>query len=394
MKKIVLGLSVFISSFAFAQEQGLEKIIVEKYYVSNTADSIASDLESADASYAMGALPVGSVTYRIYADLLPGYKIVQLFGDAKRGDPQAPGQPLIFTTSTSFYNNPAGGTTPLPTIKKNLIVGAPLLALDSYITLGAAAATFYGIHKDEDDAVASWFTASTPNGVLQNSAPVMGKPLTQKDGFITGTGIATPSFIGFEQAIMDVISDGSVIGDSVGLADGSMYATTSAMGPDPVTNKILIAQLTTNGKFTFKLNVLITKGGPDDKGQYYVATNPGAFDPIGDHAADIVLPSLTYPDVITDINTPSLKEYNEVAFSVYPNPANDHITLEIAPTQVNSKGSYTIYGIIGNVIAHKDLNGITGSYKETVDLSSYAKGLYTIQMNMNGKVSAKKIIKN
>ena len=61
MKKILIMLMlVAIGSFSFAQ--GLDNIIVEKYYVSNAND----------ASGSAGALPVGSVTYRFFADLATG----------------------------------------------------------------------------------------------------------------------------------------------------------------------------------------------------------------------------------------------------------------------------------------------------------------------------------
>lgn len=390
MKKTVLGISLIMSSFAFAQKvapNGLEKIIVEKYYISNAADAAKSDEESTDASYATGALPVGSVTYRIYADLLPGYKLNSVYADGTRE------QTLIIKTSTTFYNNPAGSYTPIPSVKKAQLVSAPLLALDSYLTLGGAAAGHFGVPKEEDDAAASFFTSSTPGGVLlNNAADVMGKPLTEKDGFIAGTGFPTPSFLGVDAAMTDVLGDGSVIGDSVGVADGVYYSTSGARGLDTISNKVLIAQVTTNGKLEFHLNVTIQNGN-DPNQQYFVARNP---QPAGNNpTADVVIPSLNYPDsTVTDIATPTIKTYNDVLFSVYPNPVKDNVTVEITASEPNSKGSYTIYGVIGNVIAHKELNAINGNYKEVVDMSSFSQGLYTIQMNINGVISAKKIIKN
>jgi hypothetical protein len=54
IKQLLFAGGILAAGSAFSQ-QGLEKIIVEKYYVSNAEDSIGS----------MGALPVGSVTYRV-----------------------------------------------------------------------------------------------------------------------------------------------------------------------------------------------------------------------------------------------------------------------------------------------------------------------------------------
>lgn len=69
MKKISILLLVLTSNWLITSLQaqnGLKNIIVERYYVSDVADTALNS----DG----GTLPVGSVTYRIYADMLPGYK--------------------------------------------------------------------------------------------------------------------------------------------------------------------------------------------------------------------------------------------------------------------------------------------------------------------------------
>lgn len=95
MKKIILGTALlFLAAFANAQN-GLENITVEKYYVSNSVDATGS----------IGALPVGSVTWRVYADLLPGYNLQAAYGVANHT--------LLITSSTTFFNNEDyGSTTP------------------------------------------------------------------------------------------------------------------------------------------------------------------------------------------------------------------------------------------------------------------------------------------
>ena len=101
MKKIfslIFVLSALFVSKSNAQNE-LENVIIEKYYVSNAADSAAS------ATAAGGNLPVGSVTYRIYADMLPGYKFQALYGVAAH--------PLTISSSTTFFNEENfGGTSP------------------------------------------------------------------------------------------------------------------------------------------------------------------------------------------------------------------------------------------------------------------------------------------
>ena len=92
MKKLFLGLClIYFGAFAYAS-QGLEKIIVEKYYVS----------DANDAAKSVGTLPEGSVTYRIYADMLPGYQFMMAYG--------TPAHPLNIKSTTSFFNNEDRGS--------------------------------------------------------------------------------------------------------------------------------------------------------------------------------------------------------------------------------------------------------------------------------------------
>jgi hypothetical protein len=384
MKKIVLGLSLFASTFAYAQN-GLEKIIVEKYYITNAADATEADQEAVDFSLPVttNVLPAGSTTYRIYADMLPGYKLLSIYADA----PHA--HALIFRTTTSFYNHPEADNTPATTTKVKITNS--LRAIDSYFTLGSVCTTTYGILKKDDDGLMNTITtAGNTTGVLLNNTTEMGVPLTTQDGMIAGTAtIVKPSFGGFANEL-DPLGDGTIVGDTMILHDGSIYTTTGAVGPVPADNTVLIAQLTTNGKLSFHLNVLIQ--APDGKGEFYVSSNPQQDVP---NQHEIYIPSLNYPDsTATGISDIPKKVYNDILFSVYPNPANDQITMNFTASEPNSKGTYTIYGLIGDVIAYKELNSMTGPQKEVVDISSFAQGLYTIQLNINGVTSTKKIIKN
>src|SRR5882762_5170611 len=94
-KKLMLGFGLALLGGTLAHAQGLENVTVEKYYVSNAADATGS----------VGALPAGSVTYRIYADLATGYKFQALYGVATHA--------LKLTTTTTFFNNEdRGATTP------------------------------------------------------------------------------------------------------------------------------------------------------------------------------------------------------------------------------------------------------------------------------------------
>ncbi|MFM7079386.1 MAG: hypothetical protein ACKOYC_06305, partial [Bacteroidota bacterium] len=73
-KSWVLTAALTVAMASFANAQGLEGIVVEKYYISNANDQSVNSLG--------GVLPVGSVTYRVYADLAASYQFQAVYGDA------------------------------------------------------------------------------------------------------------------------------------------------------------------------------------------------------------------------------------------------------------------------------------------------------------------------
>ena len=284
MKKIIIGVGLLILGGIAHAQNGLENIIVEKYYVANAADAAAADADATGAGYATGALPVGSVTYRVYADLLPGYKVQALYGT------NAPSHALKVTTTTSFYNNSAGGNN--PTWNRNAIKNTTgsVLGLDSWFSVGSAATNAYGVLKSEDDVTnggANLVTTVSGN-VLQNNAAAAGIPLTTQDGYYYSgapSGLAAPqsvTFVGLTTEL-NVFTDGSTVGNSFITTNGSIASLNGSTGPIAATNRVLIGQFTTNGVFGFELNLQL--GTPTGGTQNFVAKNP-----IG---AEISIPSLT-----------------------------------------------------------------------------------------------------
>jgi hypothetical protein len=251
MKKLITGFCLMLlSAFTYAQN-GLEGIIVEKYYVANAADAAGS----------VGTLPVGSVTYRIYADMLPGYKFQAAYGVA--------GHDLILSTTTSFFNNEDRGSTS-PTYTKTQARGNTVM-LDSWLSAGAGCAANFGILKSEDDVAAGGATVSNLNGILANNDASAGIPLTVQDGLYAGTPEAV-TFVGFSAADLAVLDNVSQTGNLFTTTNGSWAALNGATGPIASTNKVLIAQITTDGVFHYELNIQI--GTPTGGSQNFVAQNP------------------------------------------------------------------------------------------------------------------------
>jgi chitodextrinase len=276
-KQLVLGVGLSLLGFMAHAQNGLEKLTVEKYYITNAADATQADAEidqyNADNGTTLptGALPAGSVTYRFYADLLPGYQLLSVYADGTKN------QTLKFKTNGKFYNNVLGTVSPVPGTTKAQIKNN-LLALDSYVSLGAVAGNQGGILKADDNGAANNVTsASNPTGVLLNNDPAIGIPLTTQDGMIAQTGVAGPGYAGFSTGNNEALNDATVLSNDFTLTDGSWFSTTGVVGPVAATNRVLIAQITTtDGTLQYALNILVK--APDGTGQFYVSSNPTGSD--------------------------------------------------------------------------------------------------------------------
>lgn len=276
-KQLVLGVGLSLLGFMAHAQNGLEKLTVEKYYVTNAADATQADADidqyNSDNGTTLptGALPAGTVTYRFYADLLPGYQLLSVYADGTKS------QTLKFKTNGKFYNNVLGTVSPVPGTTKTQIKNN-ILALDTYVSLGAVATGQGGILKADDNGAANNVTtASNPAGVLLHNDPSIGIALTAQDGMIAQAGIAGPGFAGFSPANNEAFNDGTILSNEFSLADGSWFSTTGVSGPVAATNKVLVAQITTtDGTLEYALNILVK--APDGSGQFFVSSNATSGD--------------------------------------------------------------------------------------------------------------------
>jgi hypothetical protein len=245
---------------------GLEKIIVEKYYISDVNDAAAS---------AGGYLPAGSTTYRIYVDLLPGYKFQAAYG--------VPGHELRIATTTSFFNNVDKGAAiandiPNSALRHNTVM------LDSWLSVGAASEGNYGILKSDDDTSSTVVNANEPK-VMQNDNPLAGIPVKIRDGLKAATPQLAVTVFGLDSELS--VFKNQVSGNNRNVFstfNGSWASFGGAVGPTP-DNRVLIAQVTTDGVLSFELNIQL--GTPFNGVENYVAKNP-----VGN---EIQSATLTYP---------------------------------------------------------------------------------------------------
>ena len=275
IKNILLGAGlIFLGLFAQAQN-GLEGVVVERYYVANAADAAASS----------GALPVGSVTYRVYADMLPGYKFQAAYA--------LPSHHLFIKTSTKFYNNENRGAT-TPTYTKAQAATETVM-LDSWLSVGAAAAGQFGVLKSEDNVALGGPTVVHPAGILANTDASIGIPVTTQDGLWTGAPQSV-TFVG-PQA-----SDGAAANfDATSQAGGDFTcdnmawsALSGAVGPTS-SNKVLLGQFTTDGIFDIQLNMQI--GTPSLGAEKYVASNPAADEIMIPSLRQTLYPAMIFPTI-------------------------------------------------------------------------------------------------
>ncbi len=244
-------------------QNGLENIIVEKYYISNANDTSGSLIS--------GFLPIGSVTYRVFIDMLPGYRFHAAYG--------SPTHELKIQTSTQFFNNEdIGNTTPnvIPrrTLHRNTVM------LDSWLSAGSAGENFYGILKEQDDAIE---TIVPEKLYLKNNDKRAGIPVSERDGLLSASDVPNTVLYGIDNTHPAFFN--STKGSDFSTTNGAWGCLGGAIGPDSLTtNRLLIAQLTTNGDLAFELNIQIGKrDGPTEN---YVAKNPTG--------KEILLPALIY----------------------------------------------------------------------------------------------------
>ncbi len=265
---IIPALFTILISSGTSFGQGLQGIIVEEYYVSNSAD--------AAAVLGIPGPVAGSKTYRIFVDLLPEYKLQQV--------PGFDSNPLQFSTTTGFYNA-TGASVAFADNFLPFTFGLGAVPLDSYISLGKAGPNYAGVPKT-DDTNGSIFPGSPPR--LQNTVI----PITTVDGLVPSTpgqlpvqtiGVLPLEFVNVNGAASSVSTNGVFFN-----LDG-----TQGILPE---NKILIAQLTTDGELSFKINLQIFSSVTLQTERY---THTSVIDFSGNgEEVSVVYPDLCYPPVV------------------------------------------------------------------------------------------------
>ena len=434
----------FFASFPFFMNAQLEKVIVEKYYVSDHFDS--TDVTG-------GKIDSGSVTYRIYVDLAPGNVLKKIYGDVNHT--------AKFTSTDYFYNHETDGQSFANDFVKTRYTESTV-ALDSWLTLGQTAKkqgtkTYFGILK-EQDTDGSFIggvnndggSAMISGGLLINSAPEMGLPLTTNDGMDT-MNLNPTSWVNY--GIRDFVSgnDSTIFGSHVKKMEFNSNSfsleNSGVTGVVSDSNQVIIAQLTTKGELSFEINLeieqlvdgiptvvkYVANGDVLLSGEVYSpflkypfvcgCTDPDymEYDPafscqsVGacitpivygctdtmacnfDPAANFMIHNLCcYPGKCGDrdiaLVCPSLNE-SSLSIELFPNPATDELNIVGAVGQVQDL-SYSIVNSFGIKVFEKNIGLSSGIINEEVNVSDLVYGIYVLQFISGEEVVNKMFVKN
>lgn len=279
--------------------QGLEGIIVERYYETDAADEA-----NAVDNGSVVPLPAGSVVYRVFVDMADGYKFSQIFGTMEH--------PLTVNATADFYNDPSYGVTVNPaTISANNIRKHTAL-IDSWFTTGGASNGKVGVLKIEDT---DGSVGNQHNVLANNPGGCYGVPINgtnAQDGMTLNspTTYLVPNSLGVGGALEAL---DQTPGNSILIDGGAIAALGGIVGPT-ASNRVMIAQFTVNGDITFALNVQLVNA-LTGVAENYVSSNP--------IAGELTHPTLTYnSNIAPTISITSPSNGATIGFGDYTLTAN------------------------------------------------------------------------
>jgi hypothetical protein len=343
MKRIISFFILILFPFLL-NAQGLDSILIERYYVSDSEDAAYS------AEDETNPIPAGAVTWRFFVDMQPGYNLQTIYGNAPH--------PLTLSTTTSFFNNIDYGTERPGYSANNAKKGTTMI--DSWLTLGSGCAnsSYWGVLKSEDTDAP--FVNS--KNILKNDDPTAGIPLTSQDGLLLSSNVPTASFIG--NVPYSVFGDGTPNDNQFGITDGAWYFLGGAVGPTE-NNRVLIAQITTDGDLSYQLNIQLGKdlGGGNSLSELYVYSDPSGDEISGSqYKLSGVLKAVIRPPVISIVSPLNNSNHN----------TGD--TLTISANASDPDGSVTLVEFFREGIKiGEDADGTDGFNMEWIALAGQAE---------------------
>ena len=430
MIRILIIIPVLVALSCLTSFSQIERVNVETYYIADADD--ATDTTG-------GHLEEGAVTYRIFIDLLPGSRIISIYGDNNH--------PLVFSSDQPFFNHREEGITFGKDLNKNRL-STGTVPLDSYITLGQCSRSFsqgayFGLPKDKDQDGSivggvnnNGGSEQIATGLLTNDDSRIGHPLTTADGLIFSNGLPDSWIdIGFIDLISNM--DTTIFGAAIPKSHFSMtnvsLQNSGVSGIDPEDNQILVAQLTTKGEIEFEINLEVEiKEGDQYRTVKYVARNEALsqdeiFEPLlnypyecGCTDPNFMEASTTFActdnskcitpvvlgcmdslacnynpyanfnvqdiccyvgycnDLDISVICPNLRPRGEISqeqIKIFPNPVMDELSIGV-DFVLNNDIVYTIFDMYGKTIKE----GVMKDQNRIIDVKDLSPGYFTLQL--------------
>ena len=274
-----------------ASAQGLQGIIVEEYHTVTQED--ADFINGFGGDYAINP---GSKVYRIYVDMAPNYRFLNVFGSVDNSNP------VNIQTSTTFWNSAGltGASADFGPGQSRRLAGGN--AFDSYITIHTT-----GKSGTPAISCSGGTTATTQQVGIPRSADADGNltlcnnypGISGTDGHITNPfGSAVPNLTTNLSGAID-FSAVEAGGSQLTFINDSWATLPAQTGVDPTgVNRVLIGQFTTDGTFSFQLNVALSD--PSQNIEEYVHTTAGAGQQV---SSFLTFPQACVAPVITGITS-------------------------------------------------------------------------------------------
>lgn len=380
--------SIFAFSSVFSQItppdlDALEGVIVEKYYVAGEGDS---DVD----------LPVGATTWRVFADLKPGYKVQFGIGLLEH--------PLVFDAGDGvFFNSSSGvkfGSDFLP-----LLLNFGNVPLDSYLALRGGTTGHAAVPKSMDSDGSLY---SGANGFITNNDPTAGIPLLESDGFIPSTA---PS-------ISEISGNNDQLGPYFGIANspnGLFTGSNTSWGILSLAEGVLDENIlylgqftTTTCQFSFQINITVIVPADlvmDNKNVIvFTATTDPSDEMLSNLPGQGGLPGesdpryfvqkdfLNYASTIDCSVSVNDKELPENSWTLMPNPTKGQFKIRV--NEDFRDLSYSIYSVDGKVLEKIRIGAADSQSTLEIDASNLSNGIYFVELNSAGFSSTKRLIVN
>lgn len=101
------------------------------------------------------------------------------------------------------------------------------------------------------------------------------------------------------------------------------------------------------------------------------------------------LPDSGLSNIIVMTNLAGLEAYeNDIAFSVFPNPANDVLNVSMETGQAHGKITFRLTDISGKILLNEQRSIEAGKQAFSLDMAAFPVGVYTLRIDVDGQPAA------